>query len=405
MRARTALALASLALLPAALPAPPDAGLADHALPVDAQMRLLLRIVALQGDARPSPLGAPPALPLPLPDGARHVLVHVVSGERAWAQWLPSGQGEPLDLDGDGAPELRATADAEPLQLRVAGLAPAARPWVLWVEQGPAKWGLTGQGLAPANASARLLAGMLRLEAEGGSAGWHAGFAEANGALRGLAWLLDGQEGSALRAEVGQGFLVRTRTPGFAARLLLLEGDATSDVTVRGLPAEATLLLGEDGALRYRARAGGGGLRFDGPASPIGQRGELDFRAQPLPSDFTLQPSGDGFQFDASRPTDFDLAWQPPGAPPVHMAGSDVDSLGAQPKGHGMAVHGKGRVAVSQPRPGQPEEVHVVDLSEAQAASLPLDPAAGSVALLGIVGVAAWALRPALRRVRSGRRA
>lgn len=409
MRARSALALALVLAAPLVLAAAPtrDDALRPHAagLQLGAQLELVLgRVGASQPEARPGVLDAP--RDAPRGSGATLVEVHWLAGERAWTTWLASRMGQPVDLDGDGEPELRVEVDASgsTVSLTIAGIAPARTAWAAWVERDGARWGLSGAGAPPEAAVVTLREGDLRVRVVAPSGSWHAAFAHAEGAKRTLAWLGAGAGAAELEASLGHGYHVRL--PQGAAgglRLLLADDLRAHDLTLRGLPAGALVARDADGPLRYRAPQPGGALAYQGDADAIGQRGDLDVKAEPLPPELTLAAEGDGFAVEASQPTDVLLDWRPVGGEGIRFVGNDVERVAVQPGASGgLVVAGpRGTVAVLRPGPGGDDGLgQVVDLGAqgalAVGAPSPLFPALVAVILGGAV---VWAVRPGLRKV------
>lgn len=406
MRARTALGLALLLALPLVLAAAPqDEGpLASHAAGarLGGQIELVLGRVAREAPPlRPGVMPAAPPLPAspPLEGGGPAVEVHLLAGERAWTQWVPVVSPQAVDLDGDGAPELRISVDqVRNPALRVEGQGPARVAWAAWIEDGAARYGLTGAGRAPPRAEVSLREGELRLDAAGPAAAWHAAFAFAGEHKRTLAWL--GERGADLDAALGQGYIVKFPRGAAAVRLLLADDARTHDLTLRDAPPGAVVAREADGPLRYRAPRAGGSLAYAGDADAAGQRGDLSLAVERLPRNLTLAPDGEGFVLDAGEPTDLILTWSPPGGKGIRIVGDDVTRVTVQPgAAGGLVVAGPtGRLAVGAADEEPSDLGTVVDLGAQGAAAVDtpafLTPAAAALALAGMALWVYQAFRP-----------
>ncbi|MCA1814471.1 MAG: hypothetical protein LC624_11060 [Halobacteriales archaeon] len=384
MRPRVALAVASLCLLPAAGPllTGPGAGLAPHSLDAQVPLQGLIDLAAR------TPPGFGATLPV-LRDGAVAKLLHIASGQRTWDAWLVTGQATPLDLDGDRQAELRVGLDPKAdLRLHLDGLRTTTQPWALWLDDGLGHWGVSGQGTPPRELSLELRDGAVRLAARGATTDWHAAFLGAPGHAQGIAWLLGGAN-PVLLAEAGHGMALHALTADSTLRALLLDGAAHADIVLSQAPAGGTLERDPDGGLRYDAPRGGGSLRYDGDASPIGQDGDLQLGAEPLPPELTLAPAPDGFRFDAAQPTDLGLDWGPIGAPPLHVRARDTGSLLGRATPAGLLFTGSGAVQAQQ---GDAQGSAQLDRGQAlllRAAGSPLF----LVVPLALLGGGAWAWR------------
>lgn len=397
MRARSALALAALLALPMLLVGAPrdDAPLASHALggALSAQIETVLGRVAppaagLPAGVMPAP-GSGPVAP------AGQVQVHWLAGERTFATWVVPGVGEAVDLDGDGAAELRVDVSKDvPRALTVSGLGPTDVAWAAWLDQDGARVGLTGAGRAPPAAMAALRDGDLRLQVRGATHAWHAAFAYAGEAKRTVAWLHEPGARADLEAFVGLGYLARVPAGAHGGlRLLLVDGERTHDLVLRDVPPGAQVAREVDGALRYRAPRAGGALAYSGDADAVGQRGDLAFDAESLPDSLVVAPAGPGFVVEASKPTDVLLDWKPPGGSGLRFVGNDIQRIEAEPgAAGGVLLRGpQGQVAVLRPTSGdQPEVLQLGAQGVAVAPASPLLPALLAVILGGIIW---WALR------------
>lgn len=410
MRARSALAVAmalAAVLVLAAMPSPPDPALERHSATNQLQgamQGLLGRIAA----GNPASL-APGMLPAPVQEGAPHdgrayMLVHFLA-DRSWAEWIPVQGSKDVDIDGDGVPELSVGIQgASSHWLVVQGKNAASVAWAAWVEQDSAKWGVTGFGLSP-SVQVGFLEGELLLREKGLTGAWHAAFASVDNHQRTLAWLHDPGFLSDFEAAVGQGYHVRINQGGKGGiRIMLLDNDggAPHDLTLRDAPSGAVLARDPTGALRYRAPAPGGALSAASDAAPIGQPGTLDLTATPLPTNFTVQPNGPGFDVGSAQPTDMVLKWKPPtgAGSGLGLVGNGVRNLQVGPGSTGgIVVHGdQGRVAVWDAAAlggaGAPAGGNVVDLGTEGGLTVsqasPFTPAAVALVLAGGV---LWAAR------------
>jgi hypothetical protein len=408
MRARSALAMATAIaalLVISAMPAPPSASLERHsATQLQGAIHGLLGRIADESPTGLAP-GLLPALPMEgAPrDGNAHVLVHFLAGERSWAQWIPVHGAKAIDLDGDGTSELSVGVEGTTSRwLAVSGTSPADVAWAAWIEQDAAKWGVTGFGLSP-SIRVGFSEGELLLAEHGLTGAWHAAFANVDKHQRALAWLHDPGFLRDFTAAVGLGYHVGIQQGGKGGiRLMLLDNEAKvpHDLTLRDAPTGAVIARDPDGALHYRAPTPGGALSSASDAAPIGQPGDLDVTAAPLPTSFTVQPRGPGFDVDSEEPTDLVLKWQPPAGAGVGIVGNGVRDLHVAPgAAGGLVVRGnEGRVAVSDldslGGPGAPVGGHVVDLGTEGALAVsqtsPITPAAVALMLGGVV---LWAMR------------
>jgi hypothetical protein len=392
MRARVAVLLATVLAVPMVLGALPlrQPALESHA----ATNELGLRLEALLARVRAAESQEAPAL-------AAGVVVHWLAGAHGFST-TANAQPQAVDLDGDGAPELRVLAEAGQWPRVVfQGLEPAVEPWVAWVEAGESRWGLSGQGASPDAVTLRFRGGSLETGVAGGAgAGWHAAFALTAQAKRSVAWLSEAEGPDGFAFDVGAGWRARVDASTGGLRFILLDDGRAHDITLRGLPSQAILAQPAAGGLQYLGAAMGGALAYAGDASPIGQPGALEFAAEPLPANMSLGPAPDGLAVAAGTPTDMVLDWRPPGDGGIRVVGNDVAELRVGPGANGgLVLRGEGRVAVQ--RPGGVDGV--VDLTAAGLAAgtpSPLVPAAAALALAGVV---IWAMVPTMR-ARKGQR-
>lgn len=398
MRARNALVLAVVLALPMVLAAAPrdDAPLASHAVGgvLSAQIEAVLDQLSAEPAALPPGILGAPTLDV---NAAGEVEVHWLFRDRATSTWVQPGVGEPVDLDGDGAPELRVEVSAQrPRALTVSGLGPTTAAWAAWLDLDGARVGLSGAGRAPPAAMVALRDGDLRLQTRGGSTAWHAAFAYAGEAKRTVAWLHEPGTRADVEAFVGLGYLARAPAGVQGGlRLLLVDGPRTHDLVLRDVPPGAAVARESEGALRYAAPRPGGDLAYSGDADAVGQRGDLAFTAEDLPDKLVVAPDGPGFTVEASRPTDMMLDWRPPGGQGVHFVANDLERLEGQPGGAGgiLLTGPTGSLAVLRPDQGLAAALGAQGLAVAPAS--PLFPA-----LLAVVlgGIGWWALRGPVRK-------